>query len=33
MHLSLSFTDMRMDVAQAETIIDAAMRWLVEATQ
>jgi hypothetical protein len=24
---------MRMDVAQAETIIDAAMRWLVEATQ
>jgi hypothetical protein len=33
MHLSLSFTDMRMDVPQAETIIDAAMQALLKATQ
>ena len=33
MHLSLSFTDMKMDVSQAETIIDAAMQALLKATQ
>jgi NRPS condensation-like uncharacterized protein len=33
MHLSLSFTDLNMDAAQAEKIIEAAMQWLVNATQ
>jgi hypothetical protein len=33
MHLSLSFTDLKMDVLQAEKIIEAAMQWLVKATQ
>lgn len=33
MHLSLSFTDLNMDVSQAKKIIDAAMQWLVNATQ
>lgn len=33
LHLSLSFTDLKMDVPQAEKIIEAAMQWLVKATQ
>ena len=33
MHLGLSFTDLKMDAAQATQIIATAMRWLAKAAE